>query len=238
METLDNSAFRILSGGSLVSTVTEIQQDKTEKPGTLWESDQGVLSLEGRRVLLQLIRGPFLDENRHPDLWKTLVANRATIAQRCNDLLLDLVVDVDRGIAFVRNAPAQDESIPKATRSINLGLIDTLLLLVLRRELLLSLEARAIIDKNETLDSLTQYRPLARLDEAAFAKKLSQSWTKMRTHNIVMPLDESETRFEVSPVLSIVFGADEADFVAESIEQLLDESISSESVTAPEERNL
>lgn len=238
METLDNSAFRILSGGSLVSAVTKIQQDKTEKPGTLWESDQGVLSLEGRRVLLQLIRGPFLDENRHPDLWKTLVANRATIVQRCNDLLLDLVVDVDKGIAFVRNAPAQDESIPKATRSINLGLIDTLLLLVLRRELLLSLEARAIIDKNETLDSLTQYRPLARLDEAAFAKKLSQSWTKMRTHNIVMPLDESETRFEVSPVLSIVFGADEADFVAESIEQLLDESISSESATAPEERNL
>lgn len=221
-----------------MSAVTKIQQDKTEKPGTLWESDQGVLSLEGRRVLLQLIRGPFLDENRHPDLWKTLVANRATIVQRCNDLLLDLVVDVDKGIAFVRNAPAQDESIPKATRSINLGLIDTLLLLVLRRELLLSLEARAIIDKNETLDSLTQYRPLARLDEAAFAKKLSQSWTKMRTHNIVMPLDESETRFEVSPVLSIVFGADEADFVAESIEQLLDESISSESATAPEERNL
>ncbi len=192
---------------------------------SLWPGDAGTLTLTGRRTLLQLVHGPFLDARRHSDLWKELLRNQQAIAARCNDLLLDLVVDVDRGIAFVRNATSPATELPKATRSITLTLLDTLLVLTLRRELLMSAEDRVVVDKDEILSSLGQYQPLERIDEAAFSKRLDRAWGKMRDNNIVLPLPDTPNRFEISPVLAIVFGTEEARAVAASIDELLESTL-------------
>ena len=67
--------------------------------------DHGELDAGTRRVLLQLIRGPYLREATHQKLWPALVRDEEVVRSRLADLYLDLVVDHGSGIAFVRNQP-------------------------------------------------------------------------------------------------------------------------------------
>lgn len=197
------------------------QEPAGDAEGLLWAGDKGTLPLDARRAMLQLIRGPFIDASRHKELTRALLANRDAIEARLNDLLLDLVVDTDSGIAFVRNAACADDSLPKAVRNIFLTLTDTILVLTLRRELLCATSDRVIVGKDETIASLEQYRPISRLDESAFRKRLETSWRKMRENNIVLPLPDSDERYEVSPALAVVFGVEEARAASDAISAML-----------------
>ena len=113
------------------STTADVAPDED---GGLWRGDAGELPDRTRRVLLRLVRGPYLSGAREAQLWAVLLTDEAVLRSRLADLFLELVIDRDNEFAFVRNAPSEDA--PKAVRSEALTFLDTAMLLVLRQTLL------------------------------------------------------------------------------------------------------
>lgn len=199
------------------------KSDDTE--GRYWPEDKGTLALEARRALLVLIKGPYLSAERNGELWQAILNNHEAIASRLADLFLELIVDIPSGIAFVRNATDDEGKIPKAVRNQPMTLTDTIMLLNFRKELLLDSFNRVFVSKQETIEQLSSFRPVTKLDESAFRKRLESSWTRLKNAGILQATD-IEDRCEISPVLKLIFGPDEVAAINAEFEVLLAETSS------------
>jgi Domain of unknown function (DUF4194) len=174
----------------------------------LWDGDHGTLREPSRRVLVQLLRGPYLSASRHGNLWTALLSDEEAIRSSLADLFLDLVTDHAAQVAFVRNTSA-DVDAPKVLRTATLTFLDTALLLHLRQTLLQESGGRkTIVGADEVADQLQVYRGKDNADVAGFSKRVNSSWQKMIKYGL-LAATSTEGRFEVSPVLRLVFGAEE-----------------------------
>lgn len=175
---------------------------------SLWDGDKGTLREPSRRVLVQLLRGPYLSASRHGNLWTALLSDEDAVRSSLADLFLDLVTDHAAQIAFVRNTSA-DVDAPKVMRTATLTFLDTALLLHLRQTLLQESGGRkTIVGADEVADQLQVYRGKDNADIAGFSKRINSSWQKMVKYGL-LAATSTEGRFEVSPVLRLVFGAEE-----------------------------
>ncbi|TRW45735.1 DUF4194 domain-containing protein [Georgenia yuyongxinii] len=187
----------------------------------LWHGDTGSLREPSRRALAALVKGPYVSAERHAELWRALVADTEEIRSRLADLFLDLVVDDTLGVAFIRGAQTEAGNAPQVVRTLPLTFIDTVLLLHLRGELVRSGGAgRVIVGKDEVYEQLSVYRSAASTDEAGFTKRINASWTKFEKQNLLVKTS-TDGRFEVSPVLRLVFGPEEIAAVAAEYKRLL-----------------
>jgi hypothetical protein len=174
----------------------------------LWDGDNGTLREPSRRVLVQLLRGPYLSASRHGNLWTALLSDEDAVRSSLADLFLDLVTDHAAQVAFVRNTSA-DVDAPKVMRTATLTFLDTALLLHLRQTLLQESGGRkTIVGADEVADQLQVYRGKDNADIAGFSKRINSSWQKMVRYGL-LAASSTEGRFEVSPVLRLVFGAEE-----------------------------
>ena len=175
----------------------------------LWPGDAGTLLAGSRRALVQLLRGPYLSAARHAQLWGALLRDEPAVRARLADLFLELVVDLDEQIAFVRNVDVDEVDAPRVVRTAPLTFMDTAMLLHLRQQLLTAgAGERAIVGQDEVQDHLAVYRPPGDADPAGYAKRVNASWEKLKRYGILAPTS-TEGRFEVSPVLRLVFGPDQ-----------------------------
>lgn len=164
-----------------------------------------------RRVLVALLQGPFLDGRKDPGRYAQLLRDRSSIEARLADLFLELVVDDDAQVAFVRQGQDDaDADAPKLLRRLTgLNRMDSVLLLVLRQTLLTqsSRGQRAVVSEREIEQSLAAYRRTASTDEAGFSKEVRASIGKLQRAGL---LDEQGDAFEVSPVLRLMIDPDTA----------------------------
>ena len=175
----------------------------------LWPGDRGTLRPPSRRALVQLLRGPYLSAERHGKLWGALLNDEAPIRGRLADMYLDLVVDTESQVAFVRNVDDERADTPRVVRSATLTFMDTAMLLHLRQQLLSAGGAeRMIVGQDEVADHLDVYRGSDNADPAGYAKRINASWTKLIKYG-VLAATSTEGRFEISPVLRLVFGAEQ-----------------------------
>ncbi|MGQ7786193.1 DUF4194 domain-containing protein [Nesterenkonia sp. K-15-9-6] len=191
--------------------MTETEQNAP--PATqLWDGDTGTLRAESRRALAALIAGPYISAERQSQNWRALLADTDAVRSRLADLFLELVIDTERGVAFVRNAEADDGSAPQVVRTRSLTLMDTAMLLHLRRELVSAPAGqRVIVGQEEIFEQLSGYRAATSTDAALFTKRIRSSWKTMRDLGILQrtPATATEGRYEVSPVLRLIFGPEE-----------------------------
>lgn len=194
-----------------------IVADEDGQESGLWPGDAGVLPDRSRRVLLRLIRGPYLAGARERQLWGVLLSDEVIIRSRLADLFLDLVIDRDHEVAFVRNAPT--DSAPRAVRTEALTFLDTAMLLVLRQTLLSEEGAgRVIVGQAEVFEQLAVFRTPDR-DEKDFASRLSSSWHKMQNKLRVLHAI-GDDRAEISPVLRLIVDADQVRGITAEYERL------------------
>lgn len=189
----------------------------------LWERDTGTLRSASRTVLAALIKGPYVSAKRHPKNWRALLADTDEIRSRLADMFLDLVIDDERGVAFVRNAETYDEDAPQVVRTSPLTLMDTAMLLQLRRELVSATGGgRVIVGREEVYEHLQAYRSQVSTDDAGFAKRINASWNKMDGLGILQRTATSHVdgRFEISPVLRLIFGPEQIQAVREEYARL------------------
>ena len=174
----------------------------------------GALVDESRRVLVHLLQGPFLDGRRDSARYAQLLRDRSAIEARLADQFLELIVDDDAQVAFVRQSE-EDPDAPKLLRRLTgLNRLDSVLLLVLRQMLLTqsSRGQRTVVSEPEIQQALAAYRRTTSTDEAGFAKEVRSSIAKIQRAGL---LDEQGDDFEVSPVLRLMIGPDTArEFIA------------------------
>lgn len=189
---------------------TEQESDQAVDQG-LYPGDRGALTLDARRVLVQLLAGPSLDGQRHSKLWPILLRDEVAIRSRLSELFLQLVIDRDLQVAFTRQAETGDLEVPRLLRRANLTFLDSILLLNLRQQLTQA-EAhgdRAVVSTDEIVESLSVYEQAGNTDRALFEKRIHASIEKIKKHSILRKIRSSEDRFEISPTLKLLFSAEE-----------------------------
>ncbi|MGW2094932.1 DUF4194 domain-containing protein [Promicromonospora sukumoe] len=186
----------------------------------LWPGDHGTLPAPARLALARLVRGPYLAAEPEPDTWRALLAHEDVVRERLADQYLDLVVDADAQVAFVRDVPAADA--PQVVREVALTFLDTALLLHLRALLLDSSDGRVAISRDEAADHLSVYRRRGGGSPMDFTRQLDATWARLVESGMLEPL--SGDRCLVSPVLRTVFGADQVAALSGEYARLAKES--------------
>ena len=74
--------------------------------------------------------------------------------------------------------------------------------------------------QSELFEQLAQYRRLESQDQSSYQSKLKASWNRLVEARILLKSD-IEDRFEISPVLKLIFGTEEAAAVSEEFELML-----------------
>lgn len=182
-----------------------------ESDQALYQGDSGDLSLDARRVLVQLLAGPSLDGQRHSKLWPILIRDEAAIRSRLSELFLQLVIDRDLLVAFTRQAETGDLEVPRLLRRANLTFLESILLLHLRQRLTQA-EAhgdRGVVSTDEIVEFLGVYEQAGNTDRALFEKRIHASIEKIKKHSILRKIRSSEDRFEISPTLKLLFSGEE-----------------------------
>lgn len=177
----------------------------------LYPGDTGSLPFDARRVLCQLLAGPSVDSERHALLWPVLLREETAVRARLSELFLDLVLDRDMGVAFLRQADTGELDSPTLLRTHPLTFIDSVLLLGLRQRLA---EAqahgqRAVVEESDLHAQLSVYEPTQGTDRAGFTKKINAAIEKMKKNSVLQPIRGSDGRHEISPVLRLLFSAED-----------------------------
>lgn len=181
-----------------------------ELPETqLFEGDTGTLPFKTRQVLVHLLRGPYLRRDRSRHLWTELVASEAVLRSRLNDLFLDLAIDDETGIAFCRRPDTFESKAPSLLHTVRLKFLDSVLLLMLRSRLMRTAETgdRTVVAHAEIVEYLRDYDRTADRDVRLFDAHVGGVVKRLKDRKILLPLSGEELRYEVSPVLQLLFDA-------------------------------
>jgi hypothetical protein len=208
------------ASGGVPSGTTGHDAGDTGAGARLWPGDHGTLPAPARLALARLVRGPYLAAESDGDTWRALLAHEDVVRERLADQYLDLVVDADAQVAFVRDAPAPDA--PQVVRQVTLTFLDTALLLYLRALLLDSADGRVAVSRDEAADHLAMYRRRGGGSPMDFTRQLDATWARLVESGMLEPL--SGDRCTVSPVLRTVFGADQVAALSAEYARLAKES--------------
>tara|TARA_B100000700_G_scaffold326219_1_gene437118 strand:- start:38546 stop:39313 length:768 start_codon:yes stop_codon:yes gene_type:complete len=193
-----------------------------EEAEGLYPGDHGGLPLEARRVLVKLLSGPVLDAHRHGQLWPVLLREEARLRVRLSELFLTLVVDSEQEVAFVRQADTGELEAPCLLRSTRLTLIDSALLLHLRQQLMEAARhgERAVVELDDLHEQLAPFRRQDSTDAFGHRKRVDAAIEKAKKNSILRKLRGSDSRFEVSPILKLLFSAEEIGALSREYQKL------------------
>lgn len=177
----------------------------------VFEGDSGELPLDTRRAFVQLLTGPLVDGRRHTKAWEVVLRDEQVLRSRLHELFLELVLDRDQQVAFLRQIVREDVDIPILLRRNTLSFIETALLLFLRLRLTQaeSQGERAVVDLVAMLEYLKTFERSDNVDQSRFAKQCDGAVEKVKKLSLIRKLANSEDRFEVSPALKLLFPAEE-----------------------------
>jgi hypothetical protein len=197
------------------------EEDAPARAGDqLWPGDKGLLPEASRRTLVALLKGPYVSAERQSGAWDALMADQAAIESRLADLFLDLVVDQDTGVAFIRGVRTDQIQAPQVVRSRNLTFIQTALVLHLRQLQVRAAPGEAVIvGLGEVTDYLEVYRPSQGIDRPLLVKRVKSAWETM--HDLgLLHKTSTEERSEVSPTLRLIFGPEEIERLTTEYERI------------------
>jgi hypothetical protein len=179
------------------------------KSASLYAGDHSQLALETRRAICKLLTGPFVDSD-HPS-WSALLRDEDIVRARLSDVFLELVVDRERKVAFSRQADTGELDTPILLRSHALSFIESVLLLHLRLALVEAEghDQRAVVAASELAEHLSLYAAPEGGDAVQAARRIDTAIDKMREAGVLRNLKGAEKRYEVSPVLRLLFTADD-----------------------------
>ena len=190
---------------------------------TLYDGDTGTLTGPQRRALAELIRGPYVSSIKSPEVFQTVSGSREVLAQQLDNLFLTLIVDDDAGVAYTKAWEVDVPDKRAMLRKTSLTFMDTVVILHLRRELVsTSPTERTIVNEDEVFEATVPYQGKSTTDKSNPRKQFTASWNKMKRNSIVIDTP-TEGRYEVSPVLRIIFSGEEIAAITESFRTLLEQ---------------
>lgn len=202
-----------------------------------FEGDVGVLPLDTRQALTHLLIGPAIDGRRQPKLWNTLVRDEVVIRTRLCDVFLTLIMDLQTQVAFTRQAQSGTGEFPRLLRRSQLTFLDSVLLIHLRERLARS-EAhgeRAAVSESEMLEDLALYERAVGTDRAGFTNRTKAAIEKVKSNAILHKIRGSESRYEISTTLKILFSIDQLEELKSQYHKLAESTLVEARETEPSE---
>ncbi len=193
----------------------------------LYAEDCGELPFDLRRLLVQLFAGPAVDGKRHSKLWSALINYETVVRSRLADVFLELVIDYEQEVAFTKQVEAEELDAPVLLRRVKLTFLSSVLMLYLR-QLLLEADAqgsRAVVDENDMIEQMLLYQKSHSTDSAGFRKRILAAIENARKHNFLSRIANSKERYEISPTLKLLFGADEVISLQLQYEKILSKEV-------------
>lgn len=187
----------------------ELQDEGDLSAPVHFAGDTGVLPMDARRLLVRLLLGPSLDARRHEKLWQAFKVHETVLRSRLSDMFLELLVDHEAGVAFVRQVTSEEVDVPILLRRHSLSFLESVLLLFLRQKLTQGdVQAeRAVVDSTEMQEYMRAYESSNNVDSSRFGRQMDSAIEKAKKLGILNKLPGSE-RFEVSPTLRVLFPVD------------------------------
>ena len=197
------------------------ESDALADSGVSTESKRlpGTLSPEARRALVSLLRQGVILFSQKAKLFESLCRYQDAVRRHLSEMYLKLVLDEKAGIAFVASAQGENEAdiedsdaeemVSLISRR-TLSLYDTLLLLVLRKHYQdreTSGELRIVVDVERIESYLTPFLPLTNSSKSD-REKLNTALRKMVDKKILSMVRGNEDRFEITPIIRYVVGAE------------------------------
>lgn len=189
----------------------------------LYDGDLGTLPEDARRVLVQLLSGPALEGHRHPRQWPALLRHQQVLRSRLADLFLELVLDADARVAFVRQADTGELDTPILLRRTRLTFLESVLLLQLRQHLAQA-DVRgepAVVSRDEMTEQMRLYEKQVSTDPAGFERRINSAIEKVKKNNLISAIRGSQERYELSPTLKLLFSAEQVADLAKRFAALL-----------------
>lgn len=183
-------------------------EDYSESSLSLYEGDQGTLSLAERRALVELLRHQVLTAERHPREFATVAGpSRLLLSSRLHDLFLDLVVDDERGVAYKTQIRGEGSgNFPALLRDTAYSREATVLLVELRQRHLAERSAgsaRVFVDLQDCLDAVERFRPSHAGDVSGDLARAHTAVDSLRAAGVLVSGAE-EDRFEITDVIEVI----------------------------------
>ncbi|PRQ12439.1 hypothetical protein C1Y63_01210 [Corynebacterium sp. 13CS0277] len=190
-------------------TTTDAPASTAGSPVALTPRDTGTLDAAQRRAFGALLRGPYVRADKQPEMFRTIAAHREVLASQLDNLFLTLVVDDASGIAYATAWEEDVEDSRQLYRAQSLTFLQSAILLHLRHQLVVTSPAeRTIVDKEHVAEAVADVMTSLGTDKAAREKRFQAAWQKLLDWSLVSTTP-TPGRFEVSPVLRLIFSADE-----------------------------
>ncbi|MBL8931669.1 MAG: DUF4194 domain-containing protein [Kineosporiaceae bacterium] len=174
---------------------------------SLWEGDEGRLTLDQRRALVALLKNRFITGATHPREWKALLLNPVVVRSRLNEMFLGLHLHRDKEVAYKFPISADGSArYPTLLYDTAWTREETVLLVYLRRRSRAE-EAngapRAFIDRVEMLDHVESLRPAHATDRARDRRRAENAVDSLVSAGLLLGAKGSE-RYEISPVIDVI----------------------------------
>lgn len=181
-----------------------VEEDEADLSLSLFEGDEGALTLEERQCLVHIMKNHLLAKEKHPKEWATLLARTRLLKSRLNDLFLDLEVDQERGVAYKMQVRSEVPGrFPPLLRDAAYTREETVLLVFLRQRYMTERSGgmeRVRVDRQECLDAVARYRPAHATDVTGDLTKAKNAVESLRSAGVLVKTSDEE-RLEVSPVI-------------------------------------
>jgi hypothetical protein len=184
-------------------------EDSYGPGGALFDTDQGRLPLEARLVLCRLLAGPYIDRAINRDSWNSLVKYEPAVISWLGEVFLELVIDHDLGVGFIRQADTSGlgVSVPSLLRKKTVSFFESLLLIHLRNRLTeAELQGvRATIPAADMIEYLRVYESKDNTDHAKLDNRISKAIYNINNqYYLLRKVGGSEETYEISPTLKLI----------------------------------
>ncbi|GEP28282.1 MULTISPECIES: DUF4194 domain-containing protein [Cryobacterium] len=174
---------------------------------SLFEGDEGGLSVEQRRTLVLLLKHRYISSALQPAEWQTLLKSQSLLKSRLNDVFLDLHVDLHYEIAFKRQALAEGgERFPTLLHDVAYSREETILLVLLRQrfrsERANGLEI-VLVDRDNLVDNVAHFRPEHATDLSGDARKATAAVDSLTKARVLLKTSDPD-RFRISAVIEVL----------------------------------
>lgn len=174
---------------------------------SLFEGDEGALTMEQRRTLVALLKHRYLSAERNPGEWRTLLADLPLLKSRLNDLFLDLHIDHAYQVAFKRQAvPEIGPAFPTLLHDTAYTREETILLVILRQRFRSQRSdgnGVVLVDREGLLDEIAAFRPEHATDRSGDRRRAENALATLVKARILLRTNDPE-RFKVAPVIEVL----------------------------------
>lgn len=174
---------------------------------SLFEGDEGGLTVEQRRTLVLLLRHRYISAAMQPAEWRTLLASQSLLKSRLNDLFLDLHVDLHYEVAFKRQAVGEGgERFPTLLHDVAYTREETILLVLLRQRFRSERAGGVdivIVDRDNLVENVAHFRPEHATDRFGDARRAAAAVDSLAKARVLLKTSDPD-RFRISAVIEVL----------------------------------